>query len=73
LANIAIALLFYPVSQFGGILRLIGYMGFKINAWLAAFNLLPLPPLDGWKVFSYSLKAWIALMAIAALMVLLPL
>jgi len=37
-------------------------IGFRINAWLAFFNLLPLPPLDGSKVVAWGLKQWALLM-----------
>ncbi|MEM0272858.1 MAG: site-2 protease family protein, partial [Thermoprotei archaeon] len=31
----------------------------RINAWIAFFNLLPLPPLDGSKIFRRSLIEWL--------------
>ncbi len=33
-----------------------------INAWLALFNLLPIPPLDGYKLFNSSRRRWALLM-----------
>ncbi|MEB3825826.1 MAG: hypothetical protein LRS47_04075, partial [Desulfurococcales archaeon] len=47
-----------------------GFMiGFaEINAWLALFNLLPIPPLDGSKIMRYRMDLWLA-MIIFALMV----
>jgi len=41
----------------------IGYSGFMVNLWLAAFNMLPFPPLDGGKVLSWNPIIW-ALVAI---------
>jgi Zn-dependent protease len=32
--------------------------GFVVNLWLAAFNLIPVPPLDGSKVFAWSKLIW---------------
>jgi len=52
--NIMIALLFLPVATgsdfFGTIVR--------INAFLALFNLLPFPPLDGSKIIWYNFLLW---------------
>jgi len=72
-SNIILSILFYIVSKLGGIFYLIGIMGFKINIWLAIFNLIPFPPLDGSKVFTYSIKTWIIAIIIAlALNTILP-
>jgi len=30
----------------------------SVNAWIAIFNLIPLPPLDGYKIFRYSITLW---------------
>lgn len=50
------------------LMKLFSY-GFYINAWLALFNMLPITPLDGVKVMSWSLPVWIAITLIAGLMV----
>ena len=39
----------------------------EVNAILALFNLIPLPPLDGWKVFRYSPLAWLLFFLASAL------
>lgn len=38
-----------------------------INLWLATFNLIPFPPLDGSKVFAWNKLIWIITFAIAAI------
>lgn len=47
--NLALAVIFY-------------FIGFKfgvaINAWLALFNMIPFPPLDGSKVMAWDIKVW---------------
>ena len=52
--NIMIALLFLPIATgndfFGAIVR--------INGFLALFNLLPFPPLDGSKIIWYNFLLW---------------
>lgn len=40
-------------------------MAARFSAFLAIFNLLPIPPLDGQKVMSWSIRAWIAAIAVA--------
>lgn len=41
------------------------YYGSKINAWLAIFNLIPIPPLDGFKVLIWNKSAWLASIGVA--------
>ena len=43
----------------------------QVNAWLGLFNLLPFPPLDGYKVATWSLPAWGAAIALAIVALLL--
>jgi Zn-dependent protease len=45
----------------------VGIVAF-INLWLAFFNLLPVPPLDGSKVFFWNFAIYIGLMAVAVAM-----
>ncbi|MBA7501502.1 hypothetical protein ES706_00072 [subsurface metagenome] len=71
-ANIAIAGCFFPLSYLSGVVGDIGLWGAYINLWLAFFNLLPIPPLDGKKVFSWKPAIWVAIeMPLLALIVVL--
>ena len=38
----------------------------SLNASLALFNLIPIPPLDGSKIFRWNIGIWIAALAVAA-------
>lgn len=66
LANIIVGVIFsiasfatgYPWSIY---LRFIG----DVNLWIAFFNLIPIPPLDGSKIIRYSLTTWLALFTLA--------
>ena len=51
--------LFTPLLQ-----SIVGF-GIMINAWLALFNMIPFPPLDGSKVISWSVHAWIGIVGVA--------
>lgn len=76
--NIVLGLLFYGIlmslgsitDNTGYIIALICLLGTRINFFLAAFNLLPIPPLDGSKVMSWSIPVWLIAFVIAAGLVL---
>jgi Zn-dependent protease len=61
LMNVAIALCFLPINLLPGLIGTIGYWGARINLWLAFFNLIPIPPLDGQKVLSWNPAIWAAI------------
>ncbi len=42
------------------------YLLASLNASLALFNLIPIPPLDGSKIFGWNIGIWIATLAVAA-------
>ncbi|MFQ5887878.1 MAG: site-2 protease family protein [Candidatus Hydrothermarchaeales archaeon] len=65
LTNLILALLFSPLLALPGFLGTLGYFGFFVNAWLAFFNLIPFPPLDGSKVLAWSPMVWAGVSLIA--------
>jgi len=77
LVNIGLAILFFMTGIFlpqiiGELPALLGqivFYGFFINAWLALFNMIPFPPLDGSKVMAWSFPVWLGTAALAGLMV----
>ncbi len=77
LVNITLAVLFFITRMFlpqiiGGVTPLFSQIilfGFIINAWLALFNMIPFPPLDGSKVMAWSPFVWVGITALAGFMV----
>jgi len=66
LVNLILSAIFYVLYILGNlyniiILFLVGYYGSFINAWLAAFNLIPIGILDGRKIFSWNILVWVLL------------
>lgn len=58
IANIVLALIFMAIGfEFGA----------SINAWLALFNMIPFPPLDGSKVIRWNFAVWGGIAGIALL------
>ena len=57
-ANIVLALLFLVIALAVSPLRALFIMGAEINLYLALFNLIPFPPLDGSKIMSWSPIIW---------------
>jgi Zn-dependent protease len=63
--NLGLMVAFAPILFVGGLLgspvvSLVGARGVAINAFLAAFNLVPYGPLDGKTVLSWSKPVWAA-------------
>jgi len=68
-ANLAVAIIMLSMSgilTIGGF-DLAGSIGY-VSCFLALFNLLPIPPLDGSKIFSWNKSVWLGLMIISYLM-----
>jgi Zn-dependent protease len=62
--NLAFAFVFRLIP--GNIFFLIS----SVNAWLAMFNLLPIPPLDGSKILRWKWSLWFVMLFFAVLLVL---
>ena len=55
-SNIAIGLLSFLIYHISGNPFFLGIM--SVNAWMALFNLIPIPPLDGSKIIKLDRKRW---------------
>ncbi len=66
MTNAALAIIFFFLSYSG--LEFLSY-GFKINSWLALFNMIPFYGFDGQKVLFWSKPAYFAAIALSASLV----
>ena len=63
LANLGLSLIFiflnaiYPLTLFS--------MAIRINIFLAFFNMLPIPPFDGYKVMRWDRETWVAVFLVS--------
>jgi len=65
--NIIVAFLAAMAAGFAaGTPRLYLELAAQVNAWMAFFNLIPVPPLDGSKILRWNPTTWAVLMAAAA-------
>lgn len=68
LMNVAIAMLMIPLfNKFFIVGMDVAKSVATINAFLALFNLFPIPPLDGSKIFSWNKTSWFVLFALVFL------
>ena len=78
IVNIILALVFLPIcvavypsafhSETSVLIFVFCGLGYSINSFLAAFNLLPIGNLDGSKVLRWNIGIWIVVIAIAGIM-----
>jgi len=75
LMNILLAAIFVMIGMQGEFVEGLGaygglavYLGVWINLWLAGFNMLPFSVLDGKKVFSWSVPAFVGIYLLIILM-----
>jgi Zn-dependent protease len=55
--NLFFALFFYAlflIAPWNSFYEILAILGFGLNVGLGSFNMLPFPPLDGYKIFSKS-------------------
>ena len=73
--NLVLAAAFMAVFHMtGGVVQLVAYLFASLNTYLALFNLLPIPPLDGSKIMRWSVPAlFLMLVCAGCLLVLLSL
>jgi len=64
-ANLVVALIFLPLLF---VIPRIAFYGLMINAWLALFNMIPVPGFDGEKILSWSKIAYFAILGLALLL-----
>lgn len=70
LANLVISLAFlFSSNHFDGIIVYAARFGYRINAWLALFNLVPFPGFDGSKIIRQKPLLYATLSAASAYMV----
>jgi Zn-dependent protease len=66
ITNLLLAIPFIALALLGrDLLPIIGVMGWKVNAMLASFNMLPVGPLDGKKVLAWSPGVFLLLIVVA--------
>ena len=61
LTNAAVAAAFFPLAllyPYSSFFWQLGFIGTQINVFLGLFNMLPIMPLDGAKVFAWSKARW---------------
>lgn len=62
--NVLLAFIFYAMNFFSPTFSEVWMLASQINIWLALFNMIPFPPLDGSKIFSWDKRIWGAFFAI---------
>lgn len=62
---LSINLLAHSAGYIAVFILLVTGFGSYINFYLAAFNMLPINPLDGYKVFNWSRRIWFTVFALA--------
>ncbi|MDF2957563.1 MAG: Zn-dependent protease [Candidatus Alkanophagales archaeon MCA70_species_1] len=58
LMNLALVVVFFPLTLFNGTIGDVGRVGVWINSWIALFNLIPFGPLDGRKILAWDASVY---------------
>lgn len=66
--NLVLAMFFLILGFAGGILGVLGWIGFRVNVFIALFNMIPFPPLDGSKVIAWDRTVWAGVAIIATIL-----
>lgn len=69
LTNIALAIISYLLMPLNPAFF---YMSANINCWIALFNCIPVPPLDGTKIFRWNIPLWLGIFATTIVLMFLP-
>lgn len=77
LVNIFLAMACLPLYMSGSpLFAWVGFWGVWANAFVGAFNLLPIPPLDGYRVFLWNKGCWatslLSALALLAIVIFIP-
>ena len=64
ITNIILSGIFITGAFFAAAFSQIFIFAASVNIWLAIFNMLPIPPLDGSKIFLWDKRIWIAAFSI---------
>jgi len=68
--NVVIAIIFLFVGMVGnGLVSVLGGVGSQVNFFLATFNMIPIMPLDGAKVFRWNKAIWAGVFVPLALVI----
>jgi len=64
-ASLALLTVFLKIGYLNPLLYVFLLLSTRLNAWVAFFNLLPVPPLDGSKIITWNTPLWIATFLLA--------
>ncbi len=73
ITNLILAVLFFIVIIFStGFIKLLAVYGYRINTWLALFNMIPIWEFDGKKIISWNKSIYFLIIIIAVIFLIVP-